>query len=365
MNVTIKGIGTVGGFGTGIAALRRSLDAFNPCPQFVTLDTSNGPIRVPALLADTADLESYVGKRALRRIDHYVRMALLGSFLALEDAGLLDSRPDRMGIIVATGYGATCNTFDFQHSIITAGDPCGSPTKFSNSVHNAAAAHISIILKELGPNLSVSHFDMSRPSAMVTAVQWLKEERVDWVLVGGVDEFCKVLGYYWHCRYGQSEPEAEHAGQPAGQRAIVGEGSCFFVLTREKQPASAYGCIEDVQVGIVERGRVDMPDKSPVVLGADGFNQYDSRYAELLPRDCRSLVYTPLYGALPVGMAFDLAAAALTLESGQVFPPLTDSLPVISDGQNDRDTEKMETSRVDCLKLGAGNAFGLITLHRN
>ncbi len=365
MSVTIKGIGAVGGFGTGITALRRSLGAFNPSPQTVTLDTSDGQIRIPALLADTADLHTYVGKRELRRIDHYVRMALLGSFLALEDAELLNSRPDRMGIIVATGYGATCNTFDFQHSIITAGDPCGSPTKFSNSVHNAAAAHISIILKELGPNLSVSHFDMSIPSAMVTAVQWLEEERVDWVQVGGVDEFSKVLGYNWHCRYGQSEQEALPDGQPADHRAIVGEGSCFFVLTREKQPTSAYGCIEDLQVGSVERGKVDVPDKCPVVLGADGFNQYDTRYAELLPRDCRSLVYTPLYGALPVGMAFDLAIAALTLESGQVFPPPTDSHPVVSDAQNDQDAEKLAASRVGCLKLGAGNAFGLITLQRN
>ena len=64
----------------------------------------------------------------MRRIDHYIRMALLASFLALEDAGLLASKPDRMGIIVATGYGATCNTFDFQHSVITDSDPCGSPT---------------------------------------------------------------------------------------------------------------------------------------------------------------------------------------------------------------------------------------------
>ena len=365
MNVTIKGIGTVGGFGTGIAALQRAMTDFNASPQTVTLDTSDGPIQVPALLADTADIQSYVDKRALRRIDHYVRMALLGSFLALEDAGLLDSRPDRMGIIVATGYGATCNTFDFQHSIIATGDPCGSPTKFSNSVHNAAAAHISIILRELGPNLSVSHFDMSIPSALVTAVQWLKEERVESVLVGGVDEFCKVLGYYWHCRYGQSEQPAQHTGQANSHRAIVGEGSCFFVLTREKEPTSAYGCIEDVQLGNVERGRVDVPDKSPVVLGADGFNPYDTRYAELLPGDCHALAYTPLYGSLPVGMAFDLAVAALTLESGKIYPPPTDSQPFLSDEQNSRNRQQMTTSRVGCLKLGAGNAFGLVTLQRN
>jgi hypothetical protein len=120
-----------------------------------------------------------------------------------------------------------------------------------------------------------------------------------------------------------------------------------------------------VQLGNVVRGRVDVPDKSPVVLGADGFNPYDNRYAELLPHDCRTLIYTPLFGALPVGMAFDLAVAALTLASGKIYPPPTDILPTMSDAQSVRDTEKMVTNRVDCLKLGAGNAFGLVTLHRN
>ncbi|KPJ77748.1 MAG: hypothetical protein AMJ54_06095 [Deltaproteobacteria bacterium SG8_13] len=367
MNITIKGIGTVGGFGAGISALQQSLATRQTSAQMVSLDTSKGPIRIPALLADTTSVQAYVDKRALRRIDHYIRMALLGSFLALEDAELLDSKPERMGIIVATGYGATCNTFDFQHSVITAGDPSGSPTKFSNSVHNAAAAHISIILRELGPNLSISHYDMSMPSALLNAIQWLKEERVDWVLVGGVDEFCKVLGYYWHCHYGNTGSSTQATGRAASvnRHAVVGEGSCFFVLTREDECTSAYGCIEDVQLGNFERGRVDLPDNSPFVLGADGFSPGDTRYAELLPRDCRPAVYTPLYGSLPVGMAFDMAIAALALRSGTMAPSPDDLLPALPGLPLLRKMQMPAGKRISCLKLGAGNAFGLVTLQRN
>ena len=364
LNITIKGIGAVGGFGTGISALQQSLTACRNHVQTVSLETSDGPIQVPALLADTNAILSYIGKRDLRRIDHYIRMALLGSFLALEDANLLESRPDRMGIIVATGYGATCNTFDFQHSIITAGDPCGSPTKFTNSVHNAAAAHISIVLKEMGPNLSISHYDMSMPSALLTAVQWLQEERVEWVLVGGVDEFCKVLAYYWHCRYGQPHTRAGSAHQTANGQVIVGEGACFFVLAGEKTATSAYGCIEDVRLGSFESGAVPLSGKGPIVLGADEFSQCDGRYAELLPDDCRSAVYAPLYGALPVGTAFDMAIAALSLKSGQFFPSPPGCLPAGQNASTDRKIQKLADSRFSCLKLGAGSTFGLVTLHR-
>ncbi len=364
MKVTIKGIGAVGGFGTGISALQQALATGKTCVQSVSLDTSDGPIRIPALLAETDPIRSYVGPRALRRIDHYIRMALLGAFLALEDAGLLESRPDPMGIIVATGYGATCNTFDFQHSVITAGDPCGSPTKFSNSVHNAAAAHISIMLRESGPNLSISQYDMSMPSALMSAVQWLKEERVEYVLVGGVDEFCKVLGYYWHCRHGDGDCPSEGAGAAQCRQAVVGEGSCFFVLAAEKEPASAYGVIEEVQLGNFERGRVNLPDKNPVVLGADGFSWYDTRYAELLSGECRAAVYTPLYGALPVGMAFDIAISAISLQSGTIYPSADGHLPAMPGLRWVREDDQEPGERISCLKLGAGNAFGLVTLHR-
>ena len=365
MSITIKGIGAVGGFGNGVSALQHSLATGRSHIQDVSLETSNGPISVPALLADTTSIQNYVGKRELRRIDHYIRMALLGSFLALEDAGLLDTKPDRMGIIVATGYGATCNTFDFQHSVITAGDPCGSPTKFTNSVHNAAAAHISIVLRELGPNLSISHFDMSMPSALLNAVQWLEEERVDWVLVGGVDEFCKVLGYYWHCRYNSPDDGQAGTAPQTGRQVIVGEGSCFFVLARENKPTSPYGCIEDVQLGNFERGNIRLPEKAAVFQGADGFSDCEARYAQLVSADRCIANYTALYGALPVGMAFDAAIAALSLQTGKILLPQDSCVLEKPEVNGQAGKKNLTENRICCLKLGAAGAYGLVTLNRN
>jgi hypothetical protein len=52
----------------------------------MVIKTTGGDIEVPAFLANTDRLKSFVNKRDLRRIDHYIRMAILGCFLALEDA---------------------------------------------------------------------------------------------------------------------------------------------------------------------------------------------------------------------------------------------------------------------------------------
>jgi 3-oxoacyl-[acyl-carrier-protein] synthase II len=362
LKICIKGIGVVGGFGCGIKALEQAVAGRACLPGKVAMPSSQGDIEVPALLADTAVLTNYVDKKALRRVDHYIRMALLGAHLALEDAGLLESPRPRMGIIVATGYGATCNTFDFQQSILNVADPCGSPTKFSNSVHNAAASHISILLHEMGPTLSVSHFDLSIPSAFLTALQWLSDDRVDMVLVGGVDEYCKVLGYYWHCRYGSVSGETRLASAAKARHTIIGEGACFFVLQKEAAGASPYGFIDEVQMTNYRRGPVVLPPDAVFFVGTDGYSDCETHYLDVIPRNARVAVYTPLYGGIPIGMAFDLAIAALSNRSGIFFESYDGA--AIESGELNQISRNIQRAneRICCLKLGAGDVSGWITL---
>ena len=247
--------------------------------------------------------------------------------------------------------------------MITAADPCGSPTKFSNSVHNAAAGNISILLNETGPNLSVSHHDMSFASALLTAVHWLDEGRVDTVLIGGVDEYCKVLGYYWHCCNTDSgENISGDAAADSRHRAIIGEGACFFVLTNDAANGSAYGCIETVETGNFLRGQVKLPEKAVYFLGADGYSRHEDQYAEIVPTGAAAAVYTPVYGGIPVGHAFDLALAALSLRRRKLYGSLANP----PDNRNQLNLiEKnaiLNTESICCLKLGAGGSYGSITL---
>ncbi len=353
----------LGGFGAGPAMLEQALIRPKKMGTTVSMESSKGQIEVPALLADTSDLASYVDKRALRRAGHYIRMTLLSSLYALEDAGMLETERRRMGIIVATGYGATCNTFDFQHSMIDSDDPCGSPTKFANSVHNAAAGNLSLFLNEMGPNLSVSQYDMSIPSAFMCALQWLKEGRVDTVLVGGVDEYCKVLGYYWHNRYNGNARKGNETSLNALKHAIIGEGACFFVLTREEDGVSPYGYIEDVQMGNFLRGRIGLPESTVYFLGADGYSESEKYYGDVIPARARVASYTHVYGGIPVGPAFDMAIAALSVRSNTIYGSFQN--PAIDGDQLNmiKKDEVLGPGRICCLKLGADGAFGWLTVN--
>ncbi|MDF1592956.1 MAG: beta-ketoacyl synthase N-terminal-like domain-containing protein [Desulfobacterales bacterium] len=362
MNIGIKGIGVLGGFGCGIAELESSLLLGSSPQSTVAMNTLAGSLDVPALTARTDRLSEFVDKGALRRLDHYIRMALLGSYLALEDAGMLDAKQRRMGIIVATGYGSTCNMMDIQQALNNDA-PLISPTRFANSVHNAAATHISILLGEMGPSLSVNDYDVSIPAAFLSACQWLREKRVEAVLVGGVDEYCRALGYNWYRRYHSADPEKNNPADSIPERAVMGEGACFFVLTPEAD-ASPYGCIESVHMGNYTRGRKDVAKDAVYFLSVDAYSEFDDPYAVCLPEETKVASYTHLYGGIPIGMGFDIAIAALSHKVGKIYRSdegvrhHSNRLDII------RSEEPLGTGGICCLKLGAGGTLGSVQVGR-
>lgn len=364
MKVAINGIGALGGFGYGMAALEESLNGKSPAGQWVDFDTTRGAVHVPGLMADTAPLADYIPKRALRRINHNNRVALLAAFSALADADLFDAnKRGRLGIMVATGYGATCNNFDFQHLSSDGADFSGSPTKFSNSVHNAAAAYISIALKEHGPNHSISHLDMSFPSALITAIQWLHEDRVDAVLVGGTDEFCKALAYEWYCCHmppDQPPPQLPLNHVPP----MVGEGACFFVLSRAGKRASSYAVIDQAALERRATGSAVPSGASAYIVSTDRSKEQIQALDQMLPPNAALAAYPHIYGMMPVGSAFDLAIAALSLKQNKLFAPQTladlthEKCAVVSPAV------PLSEGPICCLQLGAGNTLGWVTLDR-
>ena len=156
MRTAIRGIGIVGGFGGGLDTLHRALITGEGAPKTTRVKANGQEMHMPVFLCDPTPLENFIPKRALRRVDHYSCMAVLASYLSLEDAGMLQNNHQKTAVVIATGYGATRTTFSFLDSILAGGDTCASPTMFSNSVHNSAAAHVSILLKANGPNLTDS-----------------------------------------------------------------------------------------------------------------------------------------------------------------------------------------------------------------
>ena len=118
MRIAVRGIGVTGGFGCGTDQLRQALFSGQSTPQTILLEADSRQLEIPVYLCDTSRLADFVNKRALRRVDHFSRMAVLASVLALEDAGMLHEDHQNLAVVLASGYGATRTTFSFLDSEI-------------------------------------------------------------------------------------------------------------------------------------------------------------------------------------------------------------------------------------------------------
>ncbi len=331
--LAISGMGLVGAFGCGRGDLLAAIAA----GKTVVTQTELRGQTIPVYRADVAPLEKYLNKRALRRIDHFSRLALLGAYETLADAGQPELDKSRIGVIVGSGFGALATTFAFLDSVIKDGDVLASPTAFSNSVHNAAVAHLTMQLGISGPGLTVSQFDMSYVSALLAASQWLEEGRVDAVLYGVVDEYCDVLGYCLQRYASGVVPEQMRPLDADELTAIAGEGAAFLLLQRAEDVA------DRVQIQAVQMGQSsDFEQRGELLFNCDGFPQTVRHYASAGQGHC----YTQLYGASPVAPAFDLAVATLALEGAEPLKALA------------------AKPQIDCLRYGFGGEFGHVQLGR-
>lgn len=314
--IAVCGMGLLGGFGAGKEAALHALRTNNGPNGSVPVHSAEGAKRLPAYLADPAPLEQYLNKRHLRRLNRYSKMALLGACMALDDAGYaLPVASDRLGVIVASGYGALTTTFEFLDSMIDDGDALASPLLFSNSVHSSAASHITILLQITGPCLTLSQFEMSGIAALITACQWLDEGGVDAVLVGAVEEVNSVMSYCHDEFFGQS-PERMAPEQLDKQTAMMGEGACFLLLRRAGEGERAQARIERAEW--TKAGQVLTPPGATLVLGADGHRCCAEHYRGFP----EGISFAPRYGSLPSGQLFDVAFSILAAQTGALSGPV-------------------------------------------
>ena len=309
----IAGIGVVCARGRGVAALERALEEGwrAPC-EVETRGTPSGRLPVYPVAPETMSDKAVLAKA--RRADRFTRMAVLAAVDALADSGLGASvDKTRLGVIVATALGPHVTTFGFLDGILDFGDAAVSPTAFSHSVHNAAASYIAMTLEARGPTLTLTHFDFAFQQAVLLAGTWLGDNRCEAVLVGTVDELGAVMQY----ACGQMlKPATDGRIKPfafsAEPEVVPGEGSAFFLLTREAGQAG-YGevSVVDTVPGIVPVAPIE---ESLQILDTGGLSRDETAYRGVVAPGLMVANYAPLFGSIMTGSAFHAAIAALIVK---------------------------------------------------
>ena len=353
--MNIQGIGTIFSGGRGIDALQRALHDGVGKPAFVECSGFDQPVPVRQVATET--LKDKEVLKGMRRAARPTKMAVLAACDASHDAGLDAVAPERIGVIVATGLGPHVRTFKFLDGILDFGDTAVSPTDFSHSVHNAAAGYITSRLQTHGPVQTITDFDFAFQQGLALADCWLREERCDVVLLGTAEELGDVL---LHVSNRLLDLPADGMPEPYGfsdnPTIVPGEGAAFFVLTREPGGEGGYGAI---RAGVMTKD-AEGEGADLLVLDAEGLSGSEAEYKTRLSGSPPAANYSPFFGSMMTGAAFQCAAAALAIKNRTLYAtPLWETAPALP---LCRATEPAEVRRIDCVKRGRNGEWRRVAL---
>jgi 3-oxoacyl-[acyl-carrier-protein] synthase II len=272
-----------------------------------------------------------VSVKNMRRSDKLSKMAVLAASEAFRSSGLENIDKKTVGIILATAFGAHVTTFSFLDDILDYGDSEVSPTVFSNSVHNAAASYISSALGIQGPTLTVTQFYFSFHHALQLARLWLDEERCDYLLIGVAEQYGNVLGYIYDTKLTKAVDGIIRPFNFRPTFQIPGEGAVFFLVSK-RDSDNIFCKFENILIGGVteDQATVDLD-----IIDADGMLADETVYERSLSKDVPVAAYSPIFGTIMTGSAFNCAAGALMLKKQTSYAnPVKDNphgLNILSD----------------------------------
>ncbi len=317
----VSGIGILFARGCGVETFEKALrNGWQPPSSVEARRTAGGKRLAYQVNFDTVQDKSLLKK--IRRADKLSKMAVIAASDALASSGIADIAGKKLGIILATAFGAHVTTFDFLDDVLDYGDAAVSPTTFSNSVHNAAASYVASSLNIKAPTMTVTQFRFSFPAALQLAQAWLDQQRCDHVLVGAVDQYGDVLGYVSEqkleiARDGRIKP---FSFKPTCH--VPGEGAVFFLLSRDKA-GNAFCSIDAVRIG---DGRDTARSAALNIIAADGMLTDESCYAAWISSALPTAAYAPLYGSMMTGGAFSIAAGAVMVKEQMLYAsPIQDN----------------------------------------
>jgi len=344
----ISGIGVISSRGRGMAAVERALEQGWKAPEMDPL---------PIYRVEPEALKDKALFRKIRRADRFTKMAVFAASDAVKDAGLDSTACADMGIILATAFGPHATTFQFLDDIIDYGEKEVSPTKFSHSVHNAAAFYVASVVGCRGPALTVTNFAFSFHHALVLAQAWLDSGRFQHVLVGAVDESQKVMEYIFSRKLSMAQDGKIRPFDCALEpHSVPGEGSTFFVVSKDAG-SNDYARFSEISWSSKTE---DFSARDVVLWEADGMAGSEKLYGELQASHNRVGSFAPIFGGSLTLSAFHAAAGALMLRGQKSFPVPVESNPLDLALCHLDDTRLLE--EVACARVNCGREIGWIKL---
>lgn len=183
-----------------------------------------------ALHSADADYKAYIPVMQLRRMSKAVRMGVVASKVALQQAGI--DKPN--AITVGTAYGCLQDTERFLDKLVDQDEQMLTPTAFIQSTHNTVSGQIALLAKCNGHNLTYVHKGHSFEHALIDAQLYLGNNPDANVLVGGIDELTEnsIKALQLSGLATQQNLTNTDILNGGNEGTVIGEGAAFFSVTK-------------------------------------------------------------------------------------------------------------------------------------
>lgn len=184
------------------------------------------------------DAEKYFDRKRLKKIDNYVKYALVATQEAIEDSGFLNSGfdRDRAGVLVASGIGGMLTFEEEAAKLVTKGPKRISPFFIPKMISNIASAEIAIEYNLRGINFNITSACASANHALGTALRTIQYGDADIIVAGGAEASVTPLSVAGFCAMralSTRNDEPQKASRPFDRDRdgfVMGEGAGVLVL---------------------------------------------------------------------------------------------------------------------------------------
>jgi 3-oxoacyl-[acyl-carrier-protein] synthase II len=239
--VVITGIGILSPIGIGKAIFLKSLfEGKSGFKKINLFNTAPFKIHIAGEISDF-DPVSLLGKKGLRTLDRSTRLVNAAAKLALDDAKLkiTDENTHSTGASIGTTFGSLHSISQFDCEGLIEGPRYVNPSHFPNTVLNSPASQVSIRFKIKGFNTTISTGFCASLDAIYYASDFIKLNRANVVLAGGVEELCEetFLGFHnLRCLSGTDGSDPISCPFDARRNGLIlSEGSAVLVLEDREQ----------------------------------------------------------------------------------------------------------------------------------
>ncbi len=239
--IVVTGMGLVSCFGNDIEVFYNALlegksgvrlISHFPCAEY--------PTRFAAFI-DNFDSGDYIDKKLLRRIDPFIRYAMVASKKSLEMAGfthetLAKADKRRCGVIIGSGMGGLATFYEGTSTLAEKGFRRLTPFFIPFIITNMAGALVAIDLGFMGPNYSISTACATANFSIVAAANHIRSGSADLMICGGAEAAIHPIGlagFVANKALSERNENPEKASRPWDRGRdgfVMGEGAGVIVL---------------------------------------------------------------------------------------------------------------------------------------